>query len=110
MELIVLPAVVELGKEPGSFVIAHDESGVSAPIAAGEDVVLLDVDRELHAGTVTALSVRDGRLHYTVRQGVRLPPGVARLRLEGDGPLPSDRFSDDDLLDLLGELRDDQDR
>lgn len=106
MELVVLPAVVALDTRPGCFVIAHDESGVSGPLAAGEEVVLLGVDREMHAGEVVALSVRDGRLHYTIRQGVRLPPGLARRRLDGESPGPSGAVSDDDVLDLLGELRD----
>ncbi|WP_170286189.1 hypothetical protein [Nocardioides rubriscoriae] len=114
MELVVLPAVRDVDPASGGIVVAHDQSGLRTTMVPGEEVVLLDVDGEFHAGVITALSVRDGRLHYAIRQGVRLPSEAAHDRLD-ESPAPdpgratTKGVTDQSLLDLLGELRDTDD-
>ena len=112
VELIVLPAVRSLDTDSGHLLLAHDQSGLAATLVPGEEVVLRDLDGEFHAGVIAALSVRDGRLHYAIRQGVRLPSEAAQARLDGaSDDTPGRGVSDQSLLDLLGELRDpDRDR
>ncbi len=107
MELVVLPAAPTVDPATGLLVVAHDASGAGEVLVPGDEVVLRDADGEFHAGVVAALSVRDGRLHYSLRQGVRLPPEAARARLAGAPTAPpAQGVSDQSLLDLLGELRD----
>ena len=106
VELIVLPAVRTLTADTGCVVLPHDQSGLTEPLVPGDEVVLLDVDGEFHAGVIDALTARDLRLVYHIRQGVRLPADAAHDRLANRPARPVSGVTDQSLLDLLGELRD----
>lgn len=107
MELVSVPAGTSVDPSRGTVTVAHDACGTRSYLAGGDEVVLRDADGELHAGVVTSLGMDDGELHYTIRRGVRLPPEAAHQRLSA--PAPGEEhatFSEAELLDLLGELRD----
>lgn len=84
--------------------VPHRDTGLDVVLDPGQQVVLSDLDGELHGGLV--LDVLGSPLDpvYSVRVGARLPVDVAAERMT-DAELPPDRAETHDLIDLLGEAR-----
>lgn len=89
---------------PGPLVVAHGETGLSSPLAEGQDVLIADRDGEYHAAVVLAVDSSAGEPVYDLHIGARLPAEMAAQRLTDVDMLPENRGLHD-VVDLLGELR-----
>ncbi len=108
MELIEVAASC-VAQPDGAIVVHHTSTRLRRGLEHGEDVVLLDVEGQFRAGTVTDIEFTLDDTLYTIAPGVLLPSEAAAARLT-DVPEPSAPSSGgltvQSVLDLLGELRD----
>jgi hypothetical protein len=112
MELIdVMVSTRLLNGLAGTFTLAHASTDLTRGLNPLEEVVIRDLDGELHAATVEDIDYTLDDTVYLLQVGVRLPPEIAEERLRQDGPgatseNPEDGVEDvQSIVDLLGRLR-----
>lgn len=113
MELVEVPVTaLELGVLEGDIVVSHVGTRLTRGLEIDEEVVVLTADGEFLSARVVDLEFDLADTRYVLRRGVRMPPELAWERLEqGDGlaprgPSAGSGESVQSLLDLLGDLRD----
>jgi len=111
MELIdVMVSTRLLNGLAGTFTLAHASTDLTRGLNPLEEVVIRDLDGELHAATVEDIDYTLDDTIYLLQVGVRLPPEIAEERLRQDGCATSENPQDgvegvQSIVDLLGRLR-----
>jgi hypothetical protein len=89
---------------PGPLVVAHEETGLEAPLVEGQEVLVTDRDGEFHAAVVLSVDVTRLEPVYALHVGARLPMDMAAQRLTDVDLMPEHRGLHE-IVDLLGDLR-----
>ena len=89
---------------PGPLVVAHGETGLEAPLAEGQEVLVTDRDGEFHAAVVLSVESSGVEPVYALHIGARLPMDMAAQRLTDVDLMPENRGLHE-IVDLLGDLR-----
>ena len=112
MELIdVMVSTRLLSGLAGTFTLAHASTDLTRGLNPLEEIVIRDLDGELHAATVEDIDYTIDDTIYLLQVGVRLPPEIAEERLLHDGPgarseSPADGVeSVQSIVDLIDRLR-----
>ena len=103
MELIEV-AELARGRDAGTVLVAHSETTLRRGLEFGEEVVVREAGADFHAAVVVEIAFELDDTVYTLVLGTRLPPDLARERLEGLDPDRHD-LELHELVDLLGDVR-----
>jgi len=86
-----------------SFVLRHRDTDLERGLEPGELVVIGTPDGLLHAGRVEGIEFELDDTVYTLAVGGRLPPDLARERIEGLDPGRHD-LAIHEIVEMLGDL------
>ena len=100
MELIEV-AELARGRDAGTVVVAHSETTLRRGLEFGEEVVVREAGADFHAAVVVEIAFELDDTLYTLILGTRLPPDLARERLDPD----RHDVELHELVDLLGDVR-----
>lgn len=89
----------------GRVVVPHARTGLHEALLVGEELVVTDQDGEFHGATVVAVSGDGHDPEYHLKIGARLPLDLAAQRMN-DIDIEPENADLQDVVDLLGELRD----